>query len=261
MGVKSSINAAALKIDGLQGSEIEKSVKEATSNANWGVSSTLKNQIADGTNDYQAFREIMGVLWKRMGDKQGPNWRVVYKSLDLLMHIIKFGHERVIEDVRDHQIVLRPLQDFAYFDPENGNDRGRGIRTLTKQIFDLLKDRSALEKLREDAHKQRSKLQGINSTAVSSGGGYGGGGSSGFGSSGGGGGGGYNSNYSGNSYKNRSYEEEARDWKYGSSYDPYDKRKEAEDSKKSKKKKKKKSKKKKKKRESSDEESAEESSP
>lgn len=153
--VKSTYTAAALKIDGLQGSEMEKIVKEATSNANWGVSSTLKNQIADGTNDYQAFREIMGVLWKRMGDKQGPNWRVVYKSLDLLMHIIKFGHDRVIEDVRDHQIVLRPLQDFAYFDPENGNDRGRGIRTLTKQIFDLLKDRSALEKLRADAHKQR----------------------------------------------------------------------------------------------------------
>merc|ERR1712244_58368 len=166
----------------------------------------------------------------------GPNWRVVYKSLDLLMHIIKFGHERVVEDARDHQIVLRPLQDFAYFDPENGNDRGRGIRTLTKQIFDLLKDRSALEKLRADAHKQRSKLQGINSTAVSSGGGYGGGGSSGFGSSGGGSGGGYNSNYSGNSYKNRSYEEEARDWKYGSSYDPYDKSKDDDDSKKKKKK-------------------------
>ena len=156
--VKSTYNAAALKIDGLQGSEMEKIVKEATSNANWGVSSTLKNQIADGTNDYQAFREIMGVLWKRMGDKQGPNWRVVYKSLDLLMHIIKFGHDRVIEDVRDHQIVLRPLQDFAYFDPENGNDRGRGIRTLTKQIFDLLKDRSALDKLRILRAPERSKV-------------------------------------------------------------------------------------------------------
>merc|ERR1712113_112573 len=156
------------------------------------------------------------------------------------------------------------MGDFAYFDPENGNDRGRGIRTLTKQIFDLLKDRNALEKLREDAHKQRSKLQGINATSVSSGG-YGGAGSSGFGSSGGGasggGSGGYNSNYSGNSYKNRSYEEEARDWKYGSSYDPYDKSKGDDDDKKSKKKKKKKKSKKKKKRDSSDEETESEREP
>merc|ERR1711997_1114640 len=154
------------------------------SNANWGVSSTLKNSISDGTNDYQSFREIMGVLWKRMSDKTGSNWRVVYKSLDLLMHCIKFGHDRVIEDVRDHQIVLRPLQDFHYFDPETGNDRGRGIRTLTKQIFDLLKDTSALNKLRSDARIQRQKLSGINSTPVSSsGGGYGGGGYGGGGSS------------------------------------------------------------------------------
>ena len=153
--IKNTYNAAALKVDSLQGSEIEKQVKEATSNANWGVSSTLKNNIADATQDYQSFREVMGVLWKRMSDKTGSNWRVVYKAEDLLMHLIKFGHDRVIEDVRDHQIVLRPLQDFHYFDPETGNDRGRGIRTLTKQIFDLLGDHRALEKLRKDSSKQR----------------------------------------------------------------------------------------------------------
>ena len=155
--IKSTYNAAALKVDSLQGSEIEKQVKEATSNANWGVASSLKNSIADATNDYQSFREVMGVLWKRMGDKTASNWRVVYKSLDLLMHLIKFGHDRVIEDCRDHQIVLRPLQDFHYFDPDTGNDRGRGIRTLTKQIFDLLKDGQQLQKLRADAARQRVK--------------------------------------------------------------------------------------------------------
>merc|ERR1712176_595078 len=234
-------NAAALKVDGLQGSEIEKQVKEATSNANWGVASSLKNSIADGTNDYQSFRERMGILWKRMGDKNSANWRIVYKCLDLLMHCIKFGHDRVIEDVRDHQIVLRPLADFHYFDPDTGNDRGRGIRTLTKQILDLLKDRPALNKLRSDARKQRQKLGGINSPAISSsggGGGYGGGGSS-WNS---GGGGGYNSNYSSNQYKSRSYDE---DKTYGKSYDSYKDKDDDEDKKKKKKKRKKKKKKKK----------------
>ena len=155
--IKSTYHNTALKIDSLSGSEVEKMVKEATSNANWGVPSTLKNNIADATNDYQSFREIMGVLWKRMGEKSGSNWRIVWKSLDLLMHLIKFGNDRVIEDVRDHQIVLRPLQDFHYFDPDTGNDRGRGIRTVTKQIFDLLKDSTALKQLRQDSRKQRVK--------------------------------------------------------------------------------------------------------
>merc|ERR1712173_417588 len=146
-----------------------------------------------------------------------------------------------IEDVRDHQIVLRPLADFHYFDPDTGNDRGRGIRTLTKQILDLLKDRPALNKLRNDARVQRQKLGGINSTAISSGGGYGGGGSSNWSSGGGGGGGGYNSNYSGNQYKSRSYEDEANDFSktYGKSYDDEDDGKKKEKKKKKKKKKKK----------------------
>eukprot|EP01084_Bolivina_argentea_P087305 157683_1 len=217
--IKNTYNAAALKVDSLQGSDIEKMVKEATSNANWGVPSTLKNSIADATNDYQQFREIMQILWKRMSEKSGTNWRIVWKSLDLTMHLIKFGHDRVIEDVRDHQIVLRPLQDFHYFDPDTGNDRGRGIRTVTKQIFDLLKDSTSLRKLREDSKKQRQKLHGMNSN-VSSSGGFGSGG-------GGGGGGGYNSNYSGSNVKSKSYADDNAKWasSYGSSgYDPYAKK-------------------------------------
>merc|ERR1712087_586716 len=176
-----------------------------------------------------------GVLWKRMSDKSGSNWRVVYKSLDLLMHIIKFGHDRVSEDVRDHQMVLRPLIDFTYFDPETGNDRGRGIRTLTKQIMELLKDGQALRKLREEAAVQRQKLMGINSTSVSNTGGYGGGG---YGS---------NSSYGGGGSSN-SYREDNDKWKYDSKggYDAYGGSKKNDDSEKDKKKKRKKKKKKKK---------------
>merc|ERR1719221_387146 len=220
--IKEQYNAAAYKVDNLKGTDIEKQVKEATSNANWGVASSLKNTIADATNEYQQFREIMGVLWKRMADKNGTNWRIVYKSLDLLMHCIKFGHDRVIEDVRDHQIVLRPLSDFHYFDPETGNDRGRGIRTLVKQILDLLRDTQALNKLRNDARVQRQKLGGINQTSISSGGGYGGGGSSNNWSSNYDNGGGYNSNYSGNQYKSRSYrDDDSNNKTYGNSWDSH----------------------------------------
>ena len=120
--------------------EIKQKVKEATSNENWGTSTTVKNSIAEATNDDQSFREIMSLLWQRMKEKKS-NWRIVYKSVDLLLYLIKNGHERVIEEARDHQTIdIKPLMDFHYFDPDTGADKGRGIRTTARQIMDLLKD-------------------------------------------------------------------------------------------------------------------------
>ncbi|ETO16143.1 hypothetical protein RFI_21215 [Reticulomyxa filosa] len=120
--VKSIGSSVAQKLDSFQGSELEKKVKDATSNENWGTSSTLKNEIADATHDYQSFREIMGILWKRIGEKDS-NWRIVFKSLDLLMFLLKCGHERVVDEIRDHQFALRALQSFSYIDPTNGQDK------------------------------------------------------------------------------------------------------------------------------------------
>ena len=119
---RSMASAAAHKLDSMQGTDLEKKVKEATSNENWGTSGTIKNDIADATCDYQKFREIMGVLWKRMAEKEA-NWRIVFKSLDLLMFLLKFGHDRVVEETRDHTVAIRPLLDFRYIDPNNGQDR------------------------------------------------------------------------------------------------------------------------------------------
>merc|ERR1712099_142482 len=125
------------------------------------------------------------------------------------------------------------MGDFHYFDPQTGNDRGRGIRTLTKQILDLLRDTQALNKLRNDARVQRQKLGGINQTAIGSSS-YGGGGSN-WNSSGGGGG--YNSNYSSNQYKSRSNED---DNPYKSNYDSYKNKSDDDEDKKKKRRKKRK---------------------
>jgi len=190
--IKSTWNSTALKIDSMTGTDLQKKVKEATSNENWGTSSTLKNEIADETSNYQSFREIFEVLWKRVGEKES-NWRVVFKSLDLINHILKFGHDRCIDEVRDHSIVIRPLQSFRYYDPDTGTDRGRGVREISKQILDLVNDRDHLNEVREEAQKQRGKLSHISGTGKN----Y-----SGFGSN--------RSNYSSyssNNYKSSSYKD------------------------------------------------------
>ena len=50
--LKGTWNAAVSKVEALGGTELERKVKEATSNENWGVSSTIKNEIAQSTSDY-----------------------------------------------------------------------------------------------------------------------------------------------------------------------------------------------------------------
>lgn len=43
------LNSVRNKVDLLRGTELEKKVKEATSNEKWGASSTLKKEIAEAT--------------------------------------------------------------------------------------------------------------------------------------------------------------------------------------------------------------------
>jgi len=165
--VKSIGSTVVQKFDSLQGSDLEKKVKDATSNENWGSSGTTKNEIAEATYDNQCFREIMAILWKRIGEKD-TNWRIVFKSLELLMFLLKCGSDRVVDEVRDHQFTLKRLQNFTYSDPANGQDRGRGIRQLSQQILELVGDIKKLREVREESQKQRRKLQDINKSNITS---------------------------------------------------------------------------------------------
>lgn len=59
---------------------LQKKVREATSNDQWGPSATLMAEIADLTYNTVAMAEIMKMIWKRLND-HGKNWRHVYKAL------------------------------------------------------------------------------------------------------------------------------------------------------------------------------------
>ncbi|ETO36969.1 hypothetical protein RFI_00093 [Reticulomyxa filosa] len=167
--VRSIGNTMVQKLDSFQGTEMERKVKEATSNEGWNSSNTTKNEIADATFNSQSFREVMGILWKRLGEKES-NWRIVFKSLELLMYLLKYGSDKVVEDTRDHQSALKALQAFSCVDPSHGDDKfvrerkkrgpkkkegGRGIRQLSQQIIDLVEDAKRLKDVRNEAQKQR----------------------------------------------------------------------------------------------------------
>lgn len=138
--------------------DTEKRVQEALSNKNWGASSTLMNEIAQDTYRFDRYDSVMNAVWKAM-DSNGRNWRIVFKALTLLEHLVKNGAERCVADARDRSHKIRTLQDFAHH--EGQTDRGNGVREKAKALIELLSANEIIREERQKAAKLRVKFQGI----------------------------------------------------------------------------------------------------
>ncbi|KAI9451109.1 ENTH domain-containing protein [Lactarius psammicola] len=209
-------------------SEMEAKVREATNDDPWGASSTLMQEIAQGTFNFQQFNEIMPCIYSQFMEKEARQWRQIYKAsrwsgvpsvlslnvgnlfqaLQLLEYLVKHGSERVVDDARSHVSTIKMLRSFHYID-EKGKDQGINVRNRSKELVELLADVDKIRRERKEAKANRSKYVGTGNDgfSFSSGGGrYGG-----FGSDSLGGGG---SSYSGDYGTNASGFE--RDYSSGS---------------------------------------------
>lgn len=134
---------------------------------------------------------------------------------------MKNGAERTIDEARDHMRVLRPLQEFNYY--EGQVDKGSGVREKSKQLIDLIQNNEMIREEREKARKLKNKFVGISNDGPSGGGGYGGYSGGGGGSYGGSGSDSYGGNRGGSSYDNdhrrSNYSNNDSDTRGGSSYD------------------------------------------
>ena len=149
--------------------DVEARVYEVLSHKNWGSSSTLMNEIARDTYDYDRFPVVTRLMWEAMENQRPSAWRVVFKGLTLLEHLVKNGSERCVDDARNHGHVLRSLQQFNYY--EGTIDRGVGVREKSKQLLEVLGDDDSIREERQKARKLREKFGGKLSTASSGGGG------------------------------------------------------------------------------------------
>lgn len=140
--------------------EMEAKVREATNNEPWGASSSMMQEIANGTYNYQLLNEIMPMIYKRFTEKAADEWRQIYKALQLLEFLIKNGSERVIDDARSHLTLLRMLRQFHYID-QNGKDQGLNVRNRAKELAELLSDVERIRAERKKARATKSKYTGL----------------------------------------------------------------------------------------------------
>ena len=132
------------------------------------------NEIARDTFDYERYSTITRIIWESLQNQRPAAWRVVFKALTLLEHLIKNGSERCVDDARNHSHILRNLFNFNYY--EGTTDRGIGVREKSKQVVELLGDDERVREERSKARKLKEKFGGNLGGVSSSGGGYSGGG-------------------------------------------------------------------------------------
>ncbi|KAF2669141.1 ENTH-domain-containing protein [Microthyrium microscopicum] len=152
-GVRSLQNAV------MNYTEMEAKVREATNNEPWGASSTMQQEIANATFNYQLLNEIMPMIYHRFTEKTAEQWRQIYKALQLLEFLIKNGSERVIDDARSHLSLLKMLKQFHFIDA-NGKDQGINVRNRSKELTELLSDVEKIRSERKKARANRSKYSG-----------------------------------------------------------------------------------------------------
>ncbi|KAF7721498.1 Epsin-3, clathrin recruitment and traffic between the Golgi and endosome [Apophysomyces ossiformis] len=144
---------------------MEAKVHEATNNEAWGASSTLMQEIAQGTYNYQYFNEIMPTVYKRFTEKEAKQWRQIYKALVLLEYLVKNGSERVVDDARSHISMIKIMRNFHYID-EKGKDQGINIRNRAKELAELLSNTDLIKAERKKARQNRNKYTGVGSETM-----------------------------------------------------------------------------------------------
>ncbi|RPB03095.1 ENTH-domain-containing protein [Choiromyces venosus 120613-1] len=140
--------------------EMEAKVREATNNEPWGASSTLMQEIANGTFNYQLLNEIMPMIYKRFTEKSAEEWRQIYKALQLLEFLVKNGSEQVIDDARSHLSTIKMLRQFHFMDMA-GKDQGVNVRNRAKELADLLSDVERIRAERKKARSNKNKYGGV----------------------------------------------------------------------------------------------------
>ncbi|KAK8794077.1 hypothetical protein WA171_003203 [Blastocystis sp. BT1] len=135
--------------------ELEKTLDQALSNENWGASGTMLSDIAQASYNDADYQVIKEAIFKALAS-QPKYWKIIFKALNLIDHLIRNGSPRMIDDARDNIEKLRSLQEFSF--KEQQYDRGNGVREKSSQIIELLDDDQRLRFERKKAKELKQKL-------------------------------------------------------------------------------------------------------
>ncbi|KAF6137764.1 hypothetical protein GIB67_040472, partial [Kingdonia uniflora] len=119
----------------------------------------LISRAAFEVDDYW---RIVGILHKRFQRFDGSNWRVSYKALILLEHLLTHGPESVAEEFQSDRDVIEEMESFQFID-EKGFNWGLTLRKKSERVLKLLERGTLLKEERDRARKLTRGIRGFGS--------------------------------------------------------------------------------------------------
>ena len=107
--------------DNLTKTDLEKKLKEATSNEHCHANISLLNEISMKTQYRADYITIVAYCLKKLGCR-AEKWRKILKDLFLIEHILRTGNPKFADDLKDEIYKLKNLFNFSYY--EEGADKG-----------------------------------------------------------------------------------------------------------------------------------------
>ncbi|KAL3163116.1 hypothetical protein ABBQ32_009530 [Trebouxia sp. C0010 RCD-2024] len=139
--------------------DIEIKTEQATNNDPWGPHGTAMGEIARASYDIDNYKQIMGVIARRLQDTE-EDWRHVYKSLLLLEFMSKHGPQKVVEELVSNIGVVEKLQNFEYKDAKS-KDWGLNVRNRAKELANFVLNPDRVRSERAKAKQNESKYIGV----------------------------------------------------------------------------------------------------
>lgn len=158
--LKEKIKTARLALTDVTPTQI---LTEEATNGNPGApdTKTLK-MISKAAFEVDDYWRIVGILHKKLSSFDKKNWRVSYKAVIVLEHLLTYGPESVAEEFQSDKDVIREMGSFQLID-EKGFNWGLNVRKKSERILKLLEDGQLLKEERNKSRKISRGIEGFGS--------------------------------------------------------------------------------------------------
>ncbi|CAH1446829.1 unnamed protein product [Lactuca virosa] len=137
-------------------------VEESTNGNPWAPDARTLKMISKAAFEIDDYWRIVNVLHNRLIRFDANNWRISYKAVVVLEHLLTHGPESVAEEFQTHTDVIQEMTNFQYID-EKGFNWGLNVRLKSERTLKFLNELSSLKEERAKARKLSRGIEGFGS--------------------------------------------------------------------------------------------------
>ncbi|CAH2068620.1 unnamed protein product, partial [Thlaspi arvense] len=136
--------------------------EEATNGNPWAPDARTLKIISKAAFEIDDYWRIVEILHKRLARFVRKNWRLSYKALLVLEHLLTHGPESVAEEFEDDKYVIIMMKTFQHVD-EKGFNWGLNVQKKCERVLKLLERGPLLKEERDRARKITRGIEGFGS--------------------------------------------------------------------------------------------------